>query len=660
MPSSTTSSICPSDLHVFLAHVRLKSVPQGSSAAPTFLLKLDSKTHLLTLFNAKEVAIFTIPLARIINLTGNYEGSSAPSFQSALVKKHSSGSTRHEDPNGAANTGLLPGSPAVTKSTNAAVSDLLSQAFSISFLPIGATEFQQARLLTVYPSEPGSFSQLSTLLRMVDREVYAHGPRRVIAFVSPISGKGKGVELWARYGASFIGASRHSLTTIHTTHRYHAREYCRDLLNEIRSTDILVAVGGDGMLWELLNGLKQRAKLLTRAGSETHAEQGSSRNGDGEVRNVPLSSPDRDSTPPFVFPSVAVFPTGSGCAMATALSVLDFSVAALSIIHAVTIPMETMILWQLETEVEGKANVVSEQSSAPPQANVIRATEEDPSWSFLSLATCFIAELDRHSEKWRWMGNTRFAAYAVQRLVRGVPKYGATVRYVPWKPLTRAIAWGPTGDQRPNGQPKEFRCTWSKTCRCVQYEHVDIDKEPEEATPPPLAERGTAVTPPPDGDEWIEIPVKEFSLLTLCRCAFLARDNICAPYAHLLDGAIDITFVAGNVSRIDLAKILLEMETGKHVTNPLFHYIKAKKVQIFPHEGEVMFDGESAEFHGYHCEVDPRPVHLVRTAVPYGHRWEDLTEEEWRQTVSPPRRRHHYEKKRPAPLGLSKQLSYLQ
>ena len=40
-----------------------------------------------------------------------------------------------------------------------------------------------------------------------------------------MSGSGKGVERWAKYGQRVLGASPHSCETVPTTHRGHAEEY---------------------------------------------------------------------------------------------------------------------------------------------------------------------------------------------------------------------------------------------------------------------------------------------------------------------------------------------------------------------------------------------------------------------------------------------------
>lgn len=138
-----------------------------------------------------------------------------------------------------------------------------------------------------------------------------------------------------------------------TTHRNHAYEIARSL--SLDSVDGLVAVSGDGLLHELLNGLLSRDDWQAAS-------------------KLP----------------VGIVPCGSGNGLARSVDTPDVPSAMLSIIKGHARPFDIVAVTQGERRY----------------------------YSFLALFFGLIADVDIESENMRWLGAARMTVKAVQRLLK--------------------------------------------------------------------------------------------------------------------------------------------------------------------------------------------------------------------------------------------------
>lgn len=184
----------------------------------------------------------------------------------------------------------------------------------------------------------------------VQREVCWGGqstPPRVVAIVNPTGGQGKGSSIFSKQVLPLLRDVAGLSVEVHATaSKHHATQIVRDLSN-IDKVDAILYVGGDGTVFEGLQGL--------------------------------LSRPDweRAAAVPF-----ATCPTGSGNGLAASLGVFDPVAAAFTVTRRRQHPMDV-------------ASVLQPQGSRY--------------FLLLSLAYGLMSNLDIGTEHLRWMGEPRFS-----------------------------------------------------------------------------------------------------------------------------------------------------------------------------------------------------------------------------------------------------------
>ncbi|BDD54708.1 hypothetical protein MAP00_000305 [Monascus purpureus] len=178
--------------------------------------------------------------------------------------------------------------------------------------------------------------------------------KRLKVLINPFGGKGNAANLYKKHAAPIFAAARCHVDVQHTTHRGHATEIAEQI--DINAYDAIVCCSGDGLPYEVFNGLGKRFDAQ-------HA----------------LSKI-----------AVAMIPCGSGNAMAWNLSGTgSVSVTALTIVKGIHTPLDLVSITQGNTR----------------------------TLSFLSQAFGIVAECDLGTEKYRWMGAHRFTFGFLVRLL---------------------------------------------------------------------------------------------------------------------------------------------------------------------------------------------------------------------------------------------------
>ncbi|XP_054460883.1 sphingosine kinase 2-like [Anoplopoma fimbria] len=187
-------------------------------------------------------------------------------------------------------------------------------------------------------------------------------PSRMMLLVNPQSGKGQALTLYNNHIQRMLNEAGVTHTLFITERQNHARELVKEA--DLSQWDALVIMSGDGLLFEVINGLLERPDWE-------------------EAIRIPLG----------------ILPGGSGNALAA--SVHHYSGASLVSTEELLISCGFLLCQGLVAHMD----LISIQLSSGPRL-----------FSFLSLAWGFVADVDIESEKYRHVGAARFTVGTLVRL----------------------------------------------------------------------------------------------------------------------------------------------------------------------------------------------------------------------------------------------------
>ncbi|KAJ2313412.1 hypothetical protein H4S02_001753 [Coemansia sp. RSA 2611] len=205
-----------------------------------------------------------------------------------------------------------------------------------------------------------------SLLRFTINPKPAAKDTNVLIFVNPVSGKRKSVKLFETVVKPILEIGSTPYTLKITESQGYADEFVKT--QDLSPYTAIVAVSGDGLLHEILNG------LLTRPDWS-------------EFRSMPLG----------------VIPTGTGNGLAKTLDCIWPEQAAVSIVRAQERPIDIMSATLASGHVE---------------------------YCFLSMTWGLLADIDIESERMRWAGAARLDLYATLRIMN-LRYYGGRLHYLP-------------------------------------------------------------------------------------------------------------------------------------------------------------------------------------------------------------------------------------
>lgn len=365
--------------------------------------------------------------------------------------------------------------------------------------------------------------------------------RSVLVIINPHGGQGKAKKLFMSKCRPILLASRCSLEIAYTKYARHAIDIAREV--NINKYDTIACASGDGIPYEVINGLYQRM----------------------------------DRAKAFEKISVTQLPCGSGNAMSVSCHwTSNPSYAALSLVKSVESKIDLMCC------------------SQPSYY------ESTPRLSFLSQCYGIIAESDINTEFIRWLGPTRFelgvAFNIIQRKkypcdvwVKYAAKNKSDVKahYVEHKKKTEMRS---TEDAENNYQQAYRNHTTPDTA--IMEEDFNLKFPYEDGVPEDWEKLDSNLT-------------DNLGIFYTGKMPYIAADAKFFPAALADDGTIDLVVTDARTPMTRIAPILLALDKGTHVLQPEVIHTKILAYKIIPRVHSSLFsvDGEKFPLEPLQVEV---------------------------------------------------------
>lgn len=406
-----------------------------------------------------------------------------------------------------------------------------------------------------------------------DGEVMSEPPRRrMMLLVNPQSGRGQALSLYNSHIQRMLHEADVAHTLVITERQNHARELVRDSMN-LAQWDALVIMSGDGLLFEVINGLMERPDWE-------------------EAIRMPL----------------AILPGGSGNALAASVHHYSGSTPVSSE------ELLTSCGFLLCKGLVSRMDLVSIQLASGSQV-----------FSFLSLAWGFVADVDIESEKYRHVGAARFTVGTLVRLA-SLRVYRGRLAYLPAsldvredQPSAQTPSLLPASKMYSYSNdnccpiPEQNSCHSNNSVKVTRREN-GLHRNGPQSRPGPQ----DSLLPPlhqPVPSNWVTVPERDFVLMLAMYQSHLAEDLFAAPDSTVNDGLIHLIYIKAGISRAALLKLFLAMEKGAHLTANCQHLVHAKvrALRLEPHspKGIITVDGEVVEYGPVQAEVHRGLARLI-------------------------------------------------
>ncbi|KAG6804329.1 sphingosine kinase 2 isoform X1 [Apis mellifera caucasica] len=451
--------------------------------------------------------------------------------------------------------------------------------------------------------------------------------RKILVLLNPKSGPGRSRETFQKRIHPILSEAERPYEVHVTKCPNYAREFVHT--RDIYQWSGLVMVGGDGIVFDVVNGLFQRPDW------------------EKALKELPLG----------------VIPCGSGNGLAKSIAYAkqepyDYNPLLISALSVVKFKKAQMDLVRVETR------------------NQIL-------FSFLSVGWGLLADIDIESERLRAIGGQRFTVWTIARLI-GLRTYKGKVSYLPCDKVPSVESLG--NGNAYNEYTKETQISHSRSCGddLDRYSkisesksfHDTLDGDPaildgssdiyddneiisENITLETEIERRQRLdsfysatsakstyfstgsissyhsVDEPDNENidtkdsnsqvmygpssrlpaltsevsssWTQIQ-GEFVMVHAAYQSHLGQDYFFAPRAKLADGIIWLMIVKAGITRANLLQFLLGLSNGSHVTRSGIDMIPVKAFRIEPEEGVngyITVDGERVDYGPLQAEIFP-------------------------------------------------------
>ncbi|XP_013888811.1 sphingosine kinase 1 [Austrofundulus limnaeus] len=409
-------------------------------------------------------------------------------------------------------------------------------------------------------------------------------PCRTMILVNPHSGRGQALQLFTDHVQGMLTEASVPYTLVITEHQNHARELVRKA--DLSQWDALVIMSGDGLLFEVINGLMEREDWQ-------------------QAIQTPLG----------------ILPGGSGNALAASIHHYSQSPPAWN---------EELLLscgFILCKGLVGPLDLVS-----------VHLASRQRLFSFLSLAWGFVADVDIESERYRHVGAIRFLMGTLVRLAT-LRVYQGRLAYLPVKEaqrLQRGSSNNPSSTPQhpslcstlpcrlgPNSSPKQSSRHGRVGTNLNQHSisnsnNVITDTRPETQSDRKTTSPADLLLPGLDQrvpESWTVVKEEDFVLVLAIYQSHLAEDLWAVPGAAADDGLIHLLYVTAGISRPALLRLFLAMEKGAHLAcgcpHLVYEKVRALRLEPASPQGVITVDGEVVEYGPVQAQVHPGLARLI-------------------------------------------------
>ncbi|XP_042328469.1 sphingosine kinase 2 [Sceloporus undulatus] len=409
-----------------------------------------------------------------------------------------------------------------------------------------------------------------------------------------------------------------SFNLIQTERQNHARELVQSI--SLAEWDGIVAISGDGLLYEVINGLMERPDWE-------------------EAIKMPLG----------------ILPCGSGNAVAAAI---NFNAGFEQTLGQELLTNCTLLLCH--------------GGVSPLDLVSVTTSSGSRSFSFLSVAWGFISDVDIESEKYRHMGSARFTLGTMVRLA-SLNTYRGRLSYLPapdsggHRPILRSITMAANGSLPFQRMPLHRTVSDMGLCeerRTFCYQGLEPTDEPSPSPSSPLPSSGfptssfsfenlseqlvadsqgaqemaaptslpssirqmrgpsddfLAPLSQPVPKSWVTVE-DDFVLVLAIYQTHLGADLFAAPFACFNDGLIHLAYVKAGISRAALIRLFLAMEKGTHFEQGCPHVtnipVRAFRIEPLTHKGIITVDGERVEYGPIQGQIHHGVANLITGTSP--------------------------------------------
>jgi sphingosine kinase len=436
--------------------------------------------------------------------------------------------------------------------------------------------------------------------------------RRVLAIINPASGRGVAPTVFSKHIKPVLQAAGMILTEATTTSRGHATQILKKVLpNEF---DLILSLGGDGTMFEVLQGVLQRPDWEAMSTTTTLLQ----------------------------------IPCGSGNALAASTGLWDVPTAA----HAAVKGQKTLldIASVVQTKIyDTENNGGSRTGGRGGRDGLIGQQEEEENgpvrfFSFLSCTYGMLSCLDIGTEHLRWMGSTRFIVGAIQQIIMqhtfkikvayldadrlggdnntggggGDTTHNNITRSdridnledgldgtVPstlhgWHGITETVGYGPALQHL-----KEFSpiITTSLSSRNSTAANTTATTSPTAASQSASASPSSLPLLPPG---WHWLPADTIQLFAACNLPQLDMNFKFAPDATLHSGHFNLIYTTGKSGWLKGFSLLTAAEKGEHMHLVQQRKLKAYWIEPLAASGSTTWlvcDGEEVPHQPLYAEV---------------------------------------------------------